>query len=188
VTPAGTAVFAYAIASRLAYILFVGIALRRQEREAAYTRRWGVEGGFQRFRRVASVVMVNDVFAFALLCVVTHDTLMVGASRALELVVGGVLVIVGIAVKVWATATLGGRPYYWYNFFAPAGPHAVVKLAGPYRILKNPMYTVGYLQAYGFALITASLPGLVWALFAQAAILAFYYAVERPHFQRLNGK
>jgi protein-S-isoprenylcysteine O-methyltransferase Ste14 len=188
VTPAGTAAFAYAIASRLAYVLFVGIALRRQERDSAYTRRWGVEGGFHRFRRIASLVMVNDVVAFGLLCVVTHDTLAVGVPRALELAVGGALVIVGVAVKVWAAATLGGRPYYWYNFFAPAGPHVVVKLAGPYRFLKNPMYTVGYLQAYGFALILATLPGLVAALFAQAAILAFYYVVERPHFQRLNGK
>ncbi len=187
-TPPETAAFAYAIASRLAYVLFVGIALRRQERDAAYTRRWGVEGGFQRFRRIASLVMVNDVFAFALVCVVTRDTLSVGVSRALELAVGGALVIVGVAVKVWAAATLGGRPYYWYNFFAPADPHVAVKLAGPYRILKNPMYTVGYLQAYGFALIMASLPGLVAAGFAQAAILAFYYAVERPHFLRLNGR
>jgi hypothetical protein len=47
------------------------------------------------------------------------------------------------------------------------------------------MYTLGYLQAYGFALITESLPGLLAAGFAQAAILAFYFAVERPHFRRL---
>ena len=72
-TPPETAAFAYAIASRLAYVLFVGIALRRQERGAAYTRRWGVEGGFQRFRRIASLVMVNDVFAFARNSTYNHD-------------------------------------------------------------------------------------------------------------------
>jgi protein-S-isoprenylcysteine O-methyltransferase Ste14 len=188
VTPAGTAALAYAIASRLAYVLFVGIALRRQERGEAYTRRWGIEGGFRRFRRVASVVMMNDVAAFALVCVVTQGTLTVGVPRGLELAVGWVLVVVGVGVKLWAAATLGGRPYYWYNFFAPSGPQVAVKLAGPYRVLKNPMYTVGYLQAYGFALIMASLPGLFAAVFAQAAILAFYYAVERPHFLRLNGR
>ena len=187
-SPGDAAALAYALASRLAYVLFVGIALRRQEREEAYTRRWGVEGGFRRFRRVASLVMVNDVAAFALLCVVTRGTLAVGTARWLELAVGVVLVIVGVGVKLWAAATLGGRPYYWYNFFAPSGPQTVVKLAGPYRVLKNPMYTVGYLQAYGFALVMASLPGLAAAAFAQAAILAFYYAVERPHFLRLNGR
>jgi protein-S-isoprenylcysteine O-methyltransferase Ste14 len=183
----GAAALAYALASRLAYVLFVGIALRRQERDDFYTRRWGVEEGFRRFRRIAAVVMTNDVAAFALLCVITHGTLAVGVARGLELAVGWALVIVGTGVKVWAAATLGGRPYYWYNFFSPSGPQVAVKLAGPYRLLKNPMYTVGYLQAYGFALVMASLPGLVAAVFAQAAILTFYYAVERPHFLRLNG-
>jgi protein-S-isoprenylcysteine O-methyltransferase Ste14 len=183
----GAAALAYALASRLTYVLFVGIALRRQEREDLYTRRWGVEGGFQRFRRIASLVMTNDVAAFVLLCLVTHHTLAVGIPRALELVVGWALIVLGTSVKVWATATLGGRPYYWYNFFSPAGPEVAVKLAGPYKLLKNPMYTIGYLQAYGFALILASLPGLIAAAFAQAAILAFYHAVEKPHFQRLNG-
>jgi len=158
---------AYCIASRLAYVLFTGIALRRQETTAAYTRTWGVEGGFQRFRRVVSALMVNDVFAFALLCLVTRDTLEVAVARAVAIVVGLVLVAVGISVKVWAANTLGGEAYYWYNFFSPPrSPHIV--LAGPYRFLANPMYTVGYLQAYGFA-------------------LAFYFAVEKPHFQRLNG-
>lgn len=177
---------AYCIASRLAYVLFTGIALRRQERSAAYTRTWGVEGGFQRFRRVVSALMVNDVFAFALLCLVTRDTLEVAVPRAVVIVVGLALVAVGISVKVWAANTLGGDAYYWYNFFSPPrSPHIV--LAGPYRFLANPMYTVGYLQAYGFALIMGSGTGLWGAAFLHAAILAFYFAVEKPHFQRLNG-
>ena len=177
---------AYCIASRLAYVLFTGIALRRQETTAAYTRTWGVEAGFQRFRRVVSALMVNDVFAFALLCLVTRDTLEVGVPRLVVIVVALVLVAVGISVKVWAANTLGGDAYYWYNFFSPPrSPHIV--LAGPYRFLANPMYTVGYLQAYGFALIMGSGPGLWAAAFLHASILAFYFVVEKPHFQRLNG-
>src|SRR5205823_10694441 len=60
-------------------------------------------------------------------------------------------------------------------------------IAGPYRWLRNPMYTVGYLQTYGLALLVASLPGLVAAVFSQGAIVAFYRLVERPHYQRLYG-
>jgi protein-S-isoprenylcysteine O-methyltransferase Ste14 len=177
------AALAYFVASRLAYVVFVGVALRRQERHEIYTRRHGVEGGFRRFRRVASIIMTNDVAAFVLLCLVTHGTLELDVSGALLIVVGGVLMIVGITVKLWAAATLGAKAYYWYNFF-DAG-ESRVRLAGPYRFLSNPMYTLGYLQAYGFALITESLPGLLAAGFSQAAILAFYFAVERPHFRRL---
>lgn len=180
------AAVAYCIASRLAYVLFTGIALRRQERTEAYTRAWGVEGGFQRFRRIVSVLMVNDVFAFGLLCVVTRDTLDVGMPRLAVILVGVALVAVGISVKVWATNTLGGDAYYWYNFFSPPRSPRVV-LAGPYRFLANPMYTVGYLQAYGWALITGSMTGIWAAAFLHFSILVFYFAVEKPHFQRLNG-
>lgn len=176
----------YCIASRLVYVLFTGIALRRQERSEAYTRVWGVEGGFRRFRRTVSVLMVNDVFAFGLLCVVTRGTLEVGVPRLALVALGVVLVVVGISVKVWAANTLGGDAYYWYNFFAPPKALRIV-LAGPYRFLSNPMYTVGYLQAYGWALITGSLTGLWAAAFLHLSILVFYFAVERPHFERLNG-
>ena len=79
----------------------------------------------------------------------------------------------------------GGRAYYWYNFFAvPTSPPPPA--GGPYRVLRNPMYTVGYLPSYGLALATASLPGLVAAAFDHAAILAFFYMVEQPHFAGLT--
>jgi hypothetical protein len=47
------------------------------------------------------------------------------------------------------------------------------------------MYTVGYLHAYGFALMCGSLWGLAAAVFDQAAILVFQHFVERPHVARL---
>lgn len=174
------AAVAYYLASRLAYVLYIGVALRRQEREARYT--------YEGFRRVASLLMLNDGLALVALCVVTRDTMVLpfGASRAVVIVAGAALVGIGVAVKGWAAATLGADAYYWRDFFAPPRKPEVV-VAGPYRFLANPMYTVGYLQTYGVALITASLPGLAAAAFAQAAILVFYHVVEKPHFRRLRA-
>lgn len=179
------AVLSYAVASRLAYVLFVGVALRRQERDAIYTRRYGVQEGFRRFRRVAALIMNHDAVAFILLCLVTRDTLTLPVPRIAAIAVGAVLVIAGAGIKVWAARTLGSNAYYWYNFFAPddaPGPVA----SGPYRFASNPMYTIGYLHTYGFALIMGSLPGLVAAAFAQATILVFHIVVEKPHFERLH--
>ena len=48
------------------------------------------------------------------------------------------------------------------------------------------MYTIGYLPTYGLALMTRSLPGVIAAAFAHAAILIFYLLVEKPHFERLH--
>ena len=177
-------IFAYHIASRLAYVLGVGFTLRRQDRTGCVTERHGVEGGFQRFRRTAALLMGNDAVSFVVLCLVSANTLRIDLPYALTVGVGVVFVVVGILTKLWAAATLGDG-YYWRNFFAPADP--VPNAGGPYRWLKNPMYTVGYLPTYGLALVTGSVLGLVAALFDQTAILLFYRLVEKPHFELLTS-
>jgi protein-S-isoprenylcysteine O-methyltransferase Ste14 len=176
---------AYHVASRLAYVLYIGGALRREERMGYLTRRYGAAEAFRRFRRVTALVMYNDGVSFIVLCLVARNG-MAGVSPlggAVALVGGVALIVVGAGTKLWAAATLGGGAYYWRNFFFPADP-VVRNTAGPYRFLRNPMYTVGYLHTYGLALATGSTLGLGAALFDQAAILAFYLLVEQPHFER----
>ncbi|HWC72499.1 MAG TPA: PEMT/PEM2 methyltransferase family protein [Gemmatimonadales bacterium] len=180
-----TAAFAYAIASRLAYVLFVGITLRREDRESRYVRALGPVEGFRRFRRIAAFVMNNDAVAFIILCFVSRDTLALPVSSTASFIAGLVLAIVGVGTKLWAAGTLGSDAYYWRNFFDPVSARGPVS-SGPYRFVSNPMYTVGYLQTYGLALILRSLPGLVASVFAQVAILVFHVTVEKPHFERLH--
>jgi protein-S-isoprenylcysteine O-methyltransferase Ste14 len=176
VTFAQVAVFAYAILSRMAYVLFVGGALRREERPV---------DEFPRFRRRAAIIMYNDASAFVVLCFVTPGTLVLPFAQAAVIATGAIFVVIGLAVKLWAARTLGSNAYYWHNFFDPQNARGPVS-TGPYRYVSNPMYTIGYLPTYGLALITGSLPGLVAAAFAQAAILAFYRIVEKPHFEALQ--
>jgi protein-S-isoprenylcysteine O-methyltransferase Ste14 len=184
---AAVAVFAlaYHVASRLAYVLYVGLTLSRQRRTGHLTRRYGAEAGFRRFRRTAAILMYNDGVSFVALCVLSRGTPGIAQPSAAAVAVGVVLVLVGVATKLWAAATLGMDAYYWRNFFTP--PVAVVPAStGPYRFLRNPMYTVGYLQTYGLALLVGSRLGLIAALLDQAAILAFYEWVEKPHFATLD--
>jgi protein-S-isoprenylcysteine O-methyltransferase Ste14 len=179
----GALALAYAIASRLAYVVGVGVALVRQDRSQAFTRRVGVEAGYRRFRRMASVLMNNDAVGLILLSVVTRDTLHLPVGRIVLLAAGGALVVLGGGTKIWAARTLGSEAYHWHNFFAP--DDRVPEPSGPYRFLKDPMYTVGYLQAYGLAIGCASWPGLIASAFAQAGIITFHQLVEKPHFSRL---
>ena len=176
----------YAAVSRLAYVLWVGHALRREDRTGFYTRRLGAEAGFQRFRRIASTIMNHDAVAFGVLCYFTRGTLALPVGRAATILVGAALAIVGFGVKIWAARTLGGRAYYWYNFFVPDSSTGPAN-AGPYRFVSNPMYTIGYLQTYGIALILGSWPGLAASVFAHVSILLFHFLIEKPHFERLHG-
>lgn len=175
---------AYHLASRLAYVLYIGIGLARHERRAASTGRYGGEEAFRLFRRGAGLFMYNDALSFVVLCGVTRGSLTLGIPRGVAITAGVILAIVGVGTKVWARATVGAGAYYWRDFFFPVDRPAVS--SGPYALLRNPMYTVGYLQTYGLALLTASLPGLIAAAIDQAGILLFYRLVERPHVERIH--
>jgi len=177
--------FVYAILSRMAYVLFVGGVLRREEREGRDTRRFGRVEAFRRFRWRAAIVMNHDAFAFVVLCLATRDMWQLALPAALTIGVGAVLVVIGLGTKLWAARTLGSNAYYWHNFFDPEAAIGPVS-TGPYRFISSPMYTIGYLQTYGLALMLRSFPGLIAAVFSQTAILAFHFLVEKPHFQRLH--
>jgi protein-S-isoprenylcysteine O-methyltransferase Ste14 len=179
--------FAAHLVARAAYVGFVWVALQAQQRRGSWTRRWGVEDGFQRFRRVTSMLMAIDGATFIAVCLVGRSTLPPFLPRGVAIGAGVLLVIAGITTKLWAAATLGKQAYYWYNFFTPT--RRIERAAsGPYVLLENPMYTVGYFQAYGFALVTGSALGLVASLVDQAAILAFHRLVEKVHFDNATRR
>jgi protein-S-isoprenylcysteine O-methyltransferase Ste14 len=185
VTAAQAAIFAYAILSRMAYVLFVGLALRRQDKNGAYTERFGRVEGFRRFRRMAAIIMNHDALAFVVLCLATRNTWHLALPTVFTVGVGAALVIIGLGTKLWAARTLGSDAYYWHNFFDPDAAIGPVS-SGPYRFISSPMYTIGYLQTYGLALMLRSFPGLIASVFSQAAILTFHFLIENPHFRRLH--
>ncbi|MSR62544.1 MAG: hypothetical protein EXS08_08870 [Planctomycetes bacterium] len=174
---------AWFVASRLAYVGFVGFALRAQSRHGALTRHEGPEAAWRKFRGRASRLMFGDVIAFMALCVVTRGTLALPGPVWLALTAGLVLVVIGIGIKFWATASLDAGTFYWRDFFVPH-EHTNRSASGPYRWLANPMYTVGYAHAYGFGLLLSSWPGLAGAAFAQLGITLVAVLVERPHGRR----
>jgi protein-S-isoprenylcysteine O-methyltransferase Ste14 len=172
------ATLVYHVASRLAYVLYIATALTLERRRRSFTLRWGVAEGFRRFRRSAALLMNNDAVSFVVLAGATRGTLRLEPAPAV-LLIGAGLCVVGVATKLWAARTLGIKAYYWYDFFA--GPQGSPSRSGPYRLLRNPMYTVGYVQTYGLALLLQSAPALAAGLFDQLAILAFHRWVERPY-------
>src|SRR5256885_11274815 len=113
---------AYHLASRLAYVLYVGLALRRQERTGYFTRRYGPEEGFRRFRRAAAILMSSDAVSFVVLCVVSRNTLAIGSPRGFVIAAGSVLVLIGVPTQALAAATLRGPAYYWSNILRAAHP------------------------------------------------------------------
>jgi protein-S-isoprenylcysteine O-methyltransferase Ste14 len=187
VSALGLVAFVYFLLSRLLYAGGVGYMLWREQHDQLFTRERGIEAGWQLFRRRALWIMNNDGVAFVAVVLATTGTMGTPWPAALRIGLGVALCAAGIGIKVWAARVLGDRGYHWHNHFAPHLEHEF-EPRGPYRLLKNPMYTVGYAQTYGLALMFDSWPGLVAAVFAQAAVLAFYFIVEKPHFERLLAR
>lgn len=177
-------VISFHLASRLAYVIGVGIALTLQDKHQRLTRNAGPHEAFRKFRRVAAWLMTTDCVSFVFLCVMTPFTLHTPIHSSALVVAGVALVVIGVWMKTWAAIRIGWEACYWHNFFFP-GECPTLDPPGPYRFLKNPMYTLGYAYTYGLALIFGSLPGLIFALFDQAAILAFYHRVEKPHWESI---
>jgi protein-S-isoprenylcysteine O-methyltransferase Ste14 len=180
----GALAFGYHLASRIAYVVWVGRALHQQDHHRRFTREGDPEAGFLRFRRLASTLMNNDGVSFVVLVLLTRNTMTIDLPRWMVLLGGGLLVLAGAGVKLWAAASLGGKAYYWYNFFDPDAA-LPARAPGPYRFIRNPMYTLGYLQTYGLAILFGSLPALIASAFDQLAVLVFNQVVERPHYARL---
>ena len=181
------AALAFALASRAAYVGYVGVVLRRQDRDGAYTRKFGPEPAYRRFRAVATLLMNNDAVAIALACWAGRGTLEVPGPAWMPFAAGGALAAVGAGIKLWAARSLPDGAFTWRSFFVPPTESKWVA-TGPYRWLRNPMYTLGYLHAWGLALALRSVPGLIASGAANAAILLVQYTVERPHTERMRRR
>jgi protein-S-isoprenylcysteine O-methyltransferase Ste14 len=93
--------------------------------------------------------------------------------------IGGLLLLAGISVKLWATWLVGVDTFYFKDLFLRRAGEELVK-RGPYRMLSNPMYGVGQLQGYGYALVALSPLGLLASGIGQLLTYAVFFAVERP--------
>src|SRR2546428_6923866 len=120
----------------MAYVLFVGGVLRREDTSNVYSKRFGRAEAFRRFRRTAAWVMNHDAFAFVVLCLATRNTWRLPISGATAFAIGAGLGIVGLGTKLWAARTLGSNAYYWHNFFDPDEAVGLVA-AGPLSFTFN---------------------------------------------------
>jgi protein-S-isoprenylcysteine O-methyltransferase Ste14 len=176
---------AWNVASRLAYVGYVAAALRR--RTASDGRAPDAETAWFAFRARASRLMENDAISLGALCIVTRGTLGLAFPVWATIAAGLALMAVGIGIKAWASASLPAGSFHWRSFFVTEDV-VRVSATGPYRWIANPMYTLGYAHAYGFALVFGSLWGLLASAFAQAMILLLAALVERPQVKRLRER
>ena len=147
--------------------------------------RWGEDRAYRIYETILGLMFINQGLGMGCVGALALGPrwLLPGPPLLLGLV-GAALCAVGLTVKVWATLVAGVDVYYYRDMFLgrPVSPFVA---SGPYRVLRNPMYGVGQLHAYGIAiLISRSWNGLIAAAICHALIYVFYFTAERPFIRR----
>ncbi len=177
----------YNLACRFTYMFFVGSTLRRRDRREGPESLVQADAAFRKFEWKAAVVVNNDAIGVVCLCLATRNSFEVPWGSWALVALGTVLIVGGLVIRLWAAATLGFTNYFWKDFFLPPDFKGDGCRKGPYRFLKDPMYTVGYLPGWGVAMVLFSWPGLIGMAVEHLSIFVFVRLVELPHVRRLYG-
>jgi len=111
------------------------------------------------------VGLLSDLFAFL--------SGVGGYLPAWTAIAGAAIAAIGLGVRGWALRTLG-RFFTMPITIAP--DHRIVR-GGPYRWIRHPSYTGGFLTALGLALALGTIAGLVVTFVALTAV--YVYRIQR---------
>ncbi len=170
----------------LPYLLFTLVfyyggnaAILRSDLPARAIARLGEKRAFRAYETLAGLMFLNQGLGVGCMAALHIPRWEQALPAPLVLAAGLTLFVAGLVVKLWATLTVGVDAYYFRDMFL-SRPLAPACGGGPYRFLRNPMYSVGQLQGYGYALLYGSFPGVAAAAAGHLLIYAFYLAAERP--------
>jgi len=147
-------------------------------------RRLGPDAAFRRYETLVGTMFASQGLGVGAMCALDSGAWRLPIAPEIAMPVGLLLFIVGFGTKIWAIHLVGLDTYYFKDLFLGQTQGPFVS-RGPYRFLANPMYGVGQIHGYGFALASGSLTGLAAAAICQLSIYGFYFAVERPFIARV---
>ncbi|QIW99171.1 hypothetical protein AMS68_004689 [Peltaster fructicola] len=136
------------------------------------------------FRRVVDLILMCDFTTFCCFTIAcagqpTGENIFMTLARWVS---GIVLVLFNLWVKLDAHRVVKDYAWYWGDFFYMIDQD--LTFDGVFELAPHPMYSVGYVGLYGFALMAASYKVLFMAIVAHAAQLTFLTLVENPHIER----
>jgi protein-S-isoprenylcysteine O-methyltransferase Ste14 len=147
--------------------------------------RHGEDRAYRMYETVLALMFINQGLGVGCMTALSlGPSWVLPISPGLACVVGGCFFACGLVIKVWATVLVGVDVYYYRDMFL-GRPVSEFVCRGPYRVFQNPMYGVGQLHAYGYAILARSLTGLVCAMICHSLIYVFYITAERPFIRRV---
>ncbi|CAX39764.1 phosphatidylethanolamine N-methyltransferase, putative [Candida dubliniensis CD36] len=146
------------------------------------------------FRKFVDLILMSDFITFC--CVVycsaiknnyqffNNQSSWLVYSR---IVFGTGLILFNLWVKVNAHNTIKDYAWYWGDFFFRQINNEELIFDGVFEMVPHPMYSVGYVGYYGFALIAKSYVVLAIAIFGHFLQMIFLHYIENPHIDKIYG-
>lgn len=181
------AIWYFIAATIIHYVLLFGVFARSGGWQKILVARYGEEEGYRIYEAWMAFVFFHNGASTGYICSASASAGLGFLPEYVLMGTGVIMSLIGLPVKVWSALVVGIDTYYYKDLFLRR-PVAEFKVAGPYKVLKNPMYGVGHFYGYGTALLAGSALGVAAVAFNQCLIWSFYFLVERPHVQEVYGQ
>jgi protein-S-isoprenylcysteine O-methyltransferase Ste14 len=147
--------------------------------------RLGEDRAYRIYEMVLAIMFITQGLGVGCMSALeVGDSLVLPIPEAVAYGVGGIMFAIGLVVKVWSTMVVGTDIYYYRDMFLGRPVSEFVE-HGPYKVFSNPMYGIGQIHGYGYAIISRSLGGLIAIALCHAMIYVFYYSVEHSFVKRV---
>jgi protein-S-isoprenylcysteine O-methyltransferase Ste14 len=175
----------YFIISEIFYLGFIFLVLSENGYRHWLIKRWkNEEEGYLAFEAVLGFMFFHNGASLGFVASSSPGSLFGFIDKNFLLIIAGLMTLTGFIIKIWAAKVVSIDIYYWKDMFLGKKITEFVE-TGPYKFLNNPMYGIGQLQAYAFAIWHGSATGLIAAFINQILIFTFYYSVEKKFIRRV---